>query len=142
MAKYLDSGKGTVEVCFPDKRRVFLPAIFLVSYRIADSERNKNLAQNTVLSNGQFPWIQTISQSSTSCKPNTPQPDGVLVFPVRIPLTLYIHFAQGVAIRSPEAAIKLQQQRKKVKKLDNGDAWEPARLQSIYAQRETTHAKS
>lgn len=102
--------------------------------------KETKLSLKTVFSNRRFPGIQTIGQSSTSCKPNRPQPDGALVFPVRIPLTLYIHFAQGIAMRSPEAAIRLQQRRKKAKQLDNGDARELACLQSVYAQRETMHA--
>lgn len=75
------------------------------------------------LSKGPFPQIRTASQSPTARKPATPQADGAQASPARTLLTLYIHFAQGASIWSPKAAIKLRQQRKKVKQLDTETPW-------------------
>jgi len=59
----------TVEVCFPGKRRVFLPAVLLALYRTADSERQTKSHLNHSLSQGRFPRIQTTGQ----CPPRASQ---------------------------------------------------------------------
>ena len=111
----------TVEVCFPGKRRVFLPAVLLALYRIADSERHKKISLKPQSFAGMLPSDTNHWPVSPPRKPNAPEPDGVPLSAARMPPALCVHFTQGRAARSPEAAVELHQQQKKGKKLNNGD---------------------